>query len=133
MDGGWKSVVGSSSEFESPAFAVERDIEGNDNVGALGDGLLRRYCCCATSSAACAVRGSLLFGELEKNDVSRVALEKDVLRGPCLSVLGADEFEEALVKGIVNRLGISKGCVVCAIAQGFDGSLMFRNSSRYRL
>jgi hypothetical protein len=56
----------------SPAFAVDKDIVGNDSDGALicGEGLLRRYCCWAAAaarSAACAVCPSLVFGELEKN------------------------------------------------------------------
>lgn len=90
----------------SPAFAVESDIVGKDSDGALicGEGLLRRYCCCATRSAACAVSCSLLLGEPEKKDVSLVAFEKDVLRLPCLSTAGAVVVEVGvLVNGIVNR------------------------------
>lgn len=66
----------------SPPFAVDKEMVGNDSEGAVGDGLLRRYCCWATAAerrAAWAVWPSFVFGVLEKNFVNRVALEKDAL------------------------------------------------------
>lgn len=80
--------------FVSPAFAVDKDIVGNESDAALicGEGLLRRYCCCAAAAcrrAACAVSCSLLFGEPEKKDVSLVAFENDVLRIAGFSDVGA--------------------------------------------
>jgi hypothetical protein len=103
-------VVGGSSMFASPAFAVDRDMVGNEREGALiwGDGLLRRYCCCAATAAnnvSCAVSCSLLLGEEEKNWVNRFPLEVDGLRGETLSV-----------DGVATAL-------VVELANGFRGSL----------
>jgi hypothetical protein len=65
-------------------LAVDNDIVGNDNDGALicGEGLLRRFCCCtatAANNAAWADCCSLLFGEDEKNCVNLLAFVKDDL------------------------------------------------------
>jgi hypothetical protein len=94
----------------SPAFAVEREIVGNDREGALicGDGLFSKYCCCAVTAdrrAACADCCSLVFGDEEKNWVNLFPLDVEGLRDVGLS----EEGRETTVLG--------------ELANGFRGSL----------
>jgi hypothetical protein len=111
--------------FDSPAFAVESEMEGSDKDGALidDDGLLRRYCCCAAAAArraACAVCCSLPLGELEKNFVNRVALEKDARRFPVFSIVGVFTPPAVLLanglaktpRGIVYTIGVLERSIV---------------------
>jgi len=86
----------------SPPFAVERDIVGRESEGALimGDGLFRRYCCCAETAerrAACADCCSLDFGDEEKNWVNLLGLEEEALR-----VLSADGVATVVFVGAAN-------------------------------
>lgn len=102
-------MVGGSSILASPAFAVEREIVGRDNEGALiiGDGLFRRYCCCAATAerrAACADCCSFVFGEEEKN---------------CDNLFGLDA--EGLLA--LSADGVATAGVVVEVANGFLGSL----------
>ena len=73
-------MVAGSSILASPAFAVDKEIVGNDNEGAL------RLIC--DRSAACAVCCSLVFGEEEKNWVNRFPLDVDGLRAVGCSPAG---------------------------------------------
>ncbi len=89
--------------FVSPAFAVDSDIVGSDNEGALicGDGLFKRCCCWAATaerSAAWADCCSLVFGE-EKNCVNLLPFEFDSLRTVGLSDCGVTT---AVLGGLAN-------------------------------
>lgn len=101
-------MVGGSSMFTSPPFAVEREIVGRDRDAGLGDGLSKSRCCCAATAerrAAWADCCSLFFGEDVKKLVNLLPFEVDALRGVGVSDCGV------ITAGVIE------------LANGFRGSL----------